>query len=107
MHRLYRTYQETCAPARPSMFERQEGGNPGLDPLAHLLVGRELQVQDEIGTVSSCEQRALAGQHLVAWTAIVQHVRHPVLDRHEPESWKLCEQLLRLGLLHVVRAAIP
>ena len=67
-----------------SEFEGEEHGDASSDPEVLLLVTWQLQIDDEVGRVTSCHQRACARQHLVKWRSVYATLWHlAVFDWNE------------------------
>lgn len=91
-----------------SVAECKEGCRAGNDPLAFFFVRRHLNVETEIGRVTSRRQCACTRQYFVHWHFVDSTFWClAVALRQEPDQRDLCEQLLGAGLSHAVDLFIP
>lgn len=93
---------------RSSVSEGKEASDAGFDPDVFGLVGRHLDLHDEVGGVTRGRQRTCSTEHLVdghevdacLWLGALR-LGHEVQDR------QLNEQFLGLGLGQLVRIVVP
>ena len=91
-----------------SVLESEEGGHASLDPLSLRFVGRQLEVEHEVGRVTRGRECAITREDLVDWALIEASLRDfTVLHRHEVNHGHLDEELLRFTLVEHLYVVVP
>lgn len=91
-----------------SISECQEEGDASTNPRVLIAVGRQLNVETEVGGVTRRGQGTRTGEHLVARAVVDAGLGDlAVLDRHEPDDWHFGVQLFGLRVVQQVDCVVP